>query len=142
MIWGREVMKVENSSVKMSILSLQPCLIIVHCTVPQAVLHHNRGDCTRGQAVCAKCQVSHQGTTERNDPQTFNTRTVPACLVLNIETKPAVSEGSSHFNHKEVHGNIVCTTTFQAKPIIIRDTIQLQLKVNKDLSIDASRILS
>lgn len=95
-----------------------------------------------GTSSTWKCRVSHQGTAERNDPWTFTTRTTPACLVLNIETKPAVSEGSSHFNQREAHGNIIRTTIFQANPMIIRDTIQLQLKVNKDLSLDTTCILS
>lgn len=56
-IWGKEVMKVENSSVKMPTLSLQPCFIIACYTVPRAVLHPNWGDRAQGEAVGGKCQV-------------------------------------------------------------------------------------
>lgn len=114
-IWGKEAMKVENSSVKMPTLSLQPCFIIACYTVPRAALHPNRGDGAQGQAVGGKCQVSHQGTAERNDAQTLNTGTAPAYLVSNIETKPAVSEGSSHFNQREAYGNILRATIFPGK---------------------------
>lgn len=91
--------------------------------------------------VCGKRHVSHRGTAERNDAQTSNTHTAPACLGLNTETQPAVSEGSNHFNRIEAHGHTIGTTIFQEDPMIIRDTIQPQLKLNKDLSIDTSCIL-
>lgn len=48
---GRQLTKTKNTSVKTCILSLQPCLTLVHCTVPQAILHHNWGNCTQGVSI-------------------------------------------------------------------------------------------
>lgn len=68
-IQSSKVMEAGNCYIKMSILSLQTCLIIVHCKVLQAILHHNWGDHAWGQALCVKCQVSHQENTRRMIPR-------------------------------------------------------------------------